>query len=255
MGTIKEELIEAIQQRKIIYIYYNGIDGKSNYGEGTISKGYRTIEPYLVGKTIAGNLAVRAWQQNGASDSFKKLISREYRPDHDAIPGWRLFYVDGITAILQTGRNFSKSGKNIRPHYNQNDKQMKKIIEFIDTTVSSPVKVSGFESLDEPDGVEITTTKDDVKRDKEKLKKVIINYYELVTKHRKKSPNEYFLVYDKSRGIIAVREKTKNKYKSEDVVGNLKDLFIKYNINKRPTKSFFNNQRKIFLDKLNKNKN
>lgn len=255
MSKIQDKLIEAIQQRKIIYIYYEGVDGKSNYGYDTISKGYRTIEPYLIGETTAGNIALRAWQQNGASDSFRKLLHREYRPDHDKLPGWRLFYLDGITAILPTGRNFSNSRYRTRPDYNQNDKQMRKIIEFIDINEKSPIKTKGLDSLTKSDGVEIDAKKGDIRKNTTELKKLIINYYELITKHRKKSPRDYYLVYSEKKGIIAVREKTMKKFDNENVIGNLKDLFIKYNKSNRPTRAFFDNQRSKFLKKMRKSKN
>src|SRR5690606_13173948 len=118
----RDDLIDAINNRKVVYIYYSGVEGKSNDGEGVITKGYRTIEPYLLGITHAGNLVVRAWQQSGASDSNKGL-NRVPRPDHDILPGWRLFYVDGITSLLLTGKHFSTNKNKIRPNYNPNDEQ------------------------------------------------------------------------------------------------------------------------------------
>ena len=66
------DIIDAIKNRDIIKIYYQG--------DNTVDRGYRTIEPHVLGRTItqtkseksesnAGNMVVRAWQQAGASDT------------------------------------------------------------------------------------------------------------------------------------------------------------------------------------------
>jgi len=257
----RDDLIDAINKRKVVYIYYSGVEGKSNDGEGVITKGYRTIEPYLLGITHAGNFVVRAWQQSGASDSNKGL-NRIPRPDHDILPGWRLFYVDGITSFLLTGKHFSTNKNKIRPNYNPNDEQMKEIILAIDPD-QPETEISGVDSLKKSDKFSDKLSKfdtqtkkfkdfyDDKKNKNQILKKKINDFYELVTKHRKKSPREYFLVY-KGDNIVAVTKKTADKLDKKEIIGNLKDLFIKYNPSNRPTKSFFNQQRELFRKSLEK---
>lgn len=258
----RKDLIDAIKNRKVIYIYYAGHDDKSNNGRGVVTKGFRTIEPYLIGVTKPGNLVLRAWQQNGASDS-NKGINRTPRPDHDILPGWRLFYVDGITSMLLTGKKFSTAKNKIRPKYNPDDKQMKEIIYAIDPEVGD-IEVDGLGSIEDSDeyidkmkvfdkqAKKFKNFYDDKKNRQKLFKKKINDFYELITKHRKKSPRDYYLVYNDNGNIVAVTEKRKNKYKDENVIGNLKDLFVKYNKFNRPTKAFFDRQREMFKKSLNK---
>ncbi len=254
----RNDLIDTIKDRKVIYIYYAGVEGKSADGAGVTLKGYRTIEPFLIGKSKAGNLVLRAWQQNGASDSHRG-ITRKPRPDHDILPGWRLFYVDGITSMLITGKHFKK----IRPNYNPDDKEMSDIIYAIDPDESN-INVDGLSSIKEPDKYSDKLSQfdkqskkfknfyDDKKNKKQIFKKKINDFYELVTKHRKKSPKDYYLVYNENGNIVAVTEKSKNKYDNDNVIGNLKELFVKYNDFKRPTKAFFDKQRELFKKSLEK---
>lgn len=258
----RDDLIDAIRNRKIVYIYYSGIEGKSNEGEGVIKPGYRTIEPYLLGITKAGNFVVRAWQQSGASDSNRGL-NRTPRPDHDILPGWRLFYVDGITSFLLTGKRFSTAKNKIRPNYNPNDKQMKEIIYAIDPE-QGDINTDGLDSVKDTDKYEDKLSSFDPqtkkfrkfyndKSNKQKIfKKKVNDFYELVTKHRKKSPRDYFLVYNDEGNILAVTEKRKEKYDDDQIIGNLKDLFVTYNDFKRPTKTFFDRQREKFVKDLYK---
>lgn len=255
------DLIDAIKNRKVIYIYYSGIDGKSANGKGVTLKGYRTIEPYLIGITTSGNLALRAWQQNGASDAHRGITRNPPRPDHDILAGWRLFYVDGITSMLLTGKNFNPK-KNLRPNYNSEDEQMKEIIYAINVD-DSDLEVDGIDSIKQNDKIsgEISTFDtqskkfrdfyDDKKNKRELLKKTVNDFYELVVKHRKKSPKDYHLI-NKDGNIIATLSKNINKYDKKSDLGNLKDLFIKFNRNERPSKAFFDRQRELFRKSLEK---
>lgn len=249
----KDDIIDSIQKQKVLYIYYAGDD--------TITKGYRTIEPYLLGVSTAGNVVVRAWQQAGASDS-NKGIKRPRRPDKDAIPGWRLFYLDGITSILPTGKIFSVEEGKIRPKYNPNDKQMKEIFIAVDPTKKDNLVISGQDSIVEPNSTQKSVSmfkdqsdkfKSDIgyKSKPENEKKNVIDLYELITKHKKKSPSSYFVV-NKDGQYYAVTKNGLNKFDNNDVLGNLKELFIKYSDNIKPSQSFFNQQRELFKNSLNK---
>jgi hypothetical protein len=107
----RSTVADAIQNKDVVYIYYNG--------DETINRGYRTIEPFVLGVSTAGNIVVRAWQQAGATDTG----NAPQRPN-DEIPGWRLFRLDGITSMNKTLRKFEGN----RPKYNPQDKQMTQII-------------------------------------------------------------------------------------------------------------------------------
>jgi len=113
---------DAISGHDVCFIYYAG--------DETINRGYRTIEPYVLGVSTAGNLVLRAWQQGGATDTG----NAPKRPN-DEIPGWRLFRVDGITSMAKTLRKFETDQPYLtshRPNYNPQDKQMTQIIIAIE---------------------------------------------------------------------------------------------------------------------------
>ena len=58
---------------------------KINYlGDNGVPKGERIIEPYLLGQTITGNPAIRAYQSSGVTQTEQ--------------PGWKIFLIDKITA-------------------------------------------------------------------------------------------------------------------------------------------------------------
>lgn len=249
----KNDIIEAIQNQSVIYIYYNGIDG-------VITKGYRTIEPYCFGVSTAGNVVVRAWQQAGASDSNKGL-KRPKRPGHDDIPGWRLFYFDGITSIMPTGKIFSSEQGKIRPNYNPNDKQMKEIFIAVEPMKRDDLVLKNQDNIGKSSSTEKEVSSFQNQADKFKgdigyrtnkeavEKKNIIDLYELVTKHKKKSPSKYYVI-NKDGKYYAVSEVGLNKFKDAENLGNLKDLFYKFSNVTKPSTAFFNQQRELFKKSL-----
>ena len=87
-------LCEAIQGRRVVSLWYDG--------------GMRECAPFAIGKTTAGNVAVRCWQLSGFSKSAEPM------------PGWRLFRVDGIKNLLVLDREFL----DFPPGYNPNDKKL-----------------------------------------------------------------------------------------------------------------------------------
>lgn len=249
----KNDIIEAIQNQSVIYIYYNGIDG-------VITKGYRTIEPYCFGVSTAGNVVVRAWQQAGASDSNKGL-KRPKRHGHDDIPGWRLFYFDGITSIMPTGKIFSSEQGKIRPNYNPNDKQMKEIFIAVEPMKRDDLVLKNQDNIGKSSSTEKEVSSFQNQADKFKgdigyrtnkeavEKKNIIDLYELVTKHKKKSPSKYYVI-NKDGKYYAVSEVGLNKFKDAENLGNLKDLFYKFSNVTKPSTAFFNQQRDLFKKSL-----
>ena len=86
------EIIDAINKKQMVKINYAG--------DGTISNGERTIEPYLIGKTTAGNLAVRAFETEGYTKTF--------------VPDWKIFLLDKITSWQILDQNFES-----RANYSQ----------------------------------------------------------------------------------------------------------------------------------------
>jgi hypothetical protein len=124
-GVNDKVIVDAINQHKFLYIYYKG--------ETTIETGYRTIRPFVLGVNTGGNLAVRAWQDKGRSDSLRadsprNRLHHEHEVDTDGVikPGWRLFLVDHITSAIPTGKRFIDAQGNVEipTGYKENDKDM-----------------------------------------------------------------------------------------------------------------------------------
>lgn len=148
----RETLLKAMADRKRISIYYD-----SPYG--TEDKGWRRIEPYSYGLNNSGNMVIRAFQINGASDT------PQGKPNDPLtkIPGWRMFRVDGIKNInFGGGDTFDEP----REGYNPNDKDMKVIYYSVSfDAVGNPndaLSDDDFDKLgDKTSGVDTVDTHDD----------------------------------------------------------------------------------------------
>lgn len=137
----RDNIVDAIKGKDVVFIYYAG--------DNTTNKGYRTIEPFVLGRSKAGNLVLRAWQQAGATDRGNNPTRK-----NDEIPGWRLFRVDGITSLVKTLRKFNTDPTYLatnRPHYNPKDSQMVEIITAIEPTPKGQEIISGNTSITKPD--------------------------------------------------------------------------------------------------------
>jgi len=226
--------VEAINNRKYLYIYYSGDD--------TIMTGYRIIKPYVIGATGAGNTVLRAWETEGNSDSFYGL-SRTRRKDHEyfysdgkEVPGWRLFRVDKITSVYPTGRSFRNEP--LPRLYNPNDKQMVGgIIASVEKT-QKRVDVKDKSKLDDPSVVKYKGGKD-----REVTKKDIEELYDLVRKVKKRRPSDYVVYYDENDDLNVVTEKTKHRVPEENIVGNLRELYLSMVQPKRPDDRFHKQKR------------
>ena len=230
----------AIENKRLIQIFYKGDD--------TVKAGYRTIEPYLLGVTNGttggNNLAVRAWQRAGDSDSASGIISnrwraRKTRHDRDDMPGWRLFRIDGIKQAIPLSASFAKNDI-FRPDYNPNDEGMKSIIIRINKGDTAPYDKYGDGSIDDPN---VTITQDGDLEDQawskfykepdgdvDKIKERITQFQKVIMKKRKEKLQNYVLMKDKKMGdykIVSQRAVTnnyRNKYPPDDIIGNMEQL-------------------------------
>lgn len=149
----REGLMQAMENRKRISIYYD-----SPYG--TEDKGWRRVEPYCYGLNKNDNMVLRAFQINGASDT------PDGKPNDPLtkMPGWRMFRIDGIKNInFGGGDTFDEP----RQGYNENDKDMKTIYR----SVSFNTATNDTDALDNNDyGVpnDKVDNTDTVKPDNEK---------------------------------------------------------------------------------------
>lgn len=88
-----DDLVLAINERRVVQFTYDGHQ--------------RVVEPFLLGTTTAGKLALRGYQTEGTSKSGK-------------VPGWHLFSLSKISALEVTQAKF----EGVRPLYNPGDKSM-----------------------------------------------------------------------------------------------------------------------------------
>lgn len=248
-----KRIVNAINNYQYIYIYYEG--------DETISKGYRTIRPMRLGllqsKTTDkdgnpipnhnGELALRAWQDKGDSDSFKWGDKKgRRRPEHEYWsdrPGWRLFFVDNISEVLPTGLRFvDKNGKvMIPPKYKETDKQIPTAIAYVSISQDKEMMVKGTDSLDQPDMVAQKVDKsafagqakrfqdffDVTKRGKNITKDNLQGLYDMIRLQKKKSPNNYLVVLDKYGNFRTIHISQKDKLPQKAIIGNLMTLYDK----------------------------
>ena len=88
-------LAKAIRGRKVVTFHYDG-------------RG-RTVEPHCYGISTAGNFVLRGYQTRGLEPGEPT--------------GWRLFKVNKIANIRDTGKVFRET----RPGYNPNDRGMSRV--------------------------------------------------------------------------------------------------------------------------------
>lgn len=267
-GVGDSTIVDAINDAKYLYIYYAGDD--------TTLKGYRTIRPFVLGTSTAGNKVLRAWQENGNSDSYAGLTGRK-RQDHEyhfdnkgkMKPGWRLFKVDAITSALPTGKKFSTEEGKIPPLYNPNDKQMTSIIAAIQIG-QSKLQTKGLDNVTEPD---VTNQKIDTsffdnqgskfkqffsaaKKSREATASEIEHLYGVNAQMRRKSPKNLIVVNNEKNDLVLKDVADNEKLPPESIVGNLHDLYQKLVL---PTKdvdvSFISKQKNSALQDANAKKN
>jgi hypothetical protein len=112
-----DDLQRAIKNLDVIVITYDGDEPGG--------KGYRTVYPVCLGRSLKGNMVLRAYEPEGVSHSVavgKKVL-----------PGWRLFRVDKTFTFQRTGEKFST----LPNDYNANgDKLMTQV--YINAKLPTP---------------------------------------------------------------------------------------------------------------------
>lgn len=252
-GIGENVIADAIEKHKIVYIYYAGDD--------TVMKGYRSIKPMTLGQTKKEGESyqlLRAWQEAGSTDSNKKYSDSKGRMK----PGWRLFRADKITSFLPTGKYFSVDEDKMPDGYNSNDSQMTNIVASIQINTGKPeTNVSGNvtqQKLAEPPSV-FSGQKEKFqyfskagKKQKEATKEEIEHLWAIAKTIKKKSPDKLIVIADENGDMILKDENLKNKFLPDSVVGNLKDLYLKY---VKPNQSVDNSFFKKAEDKIVKETN
>lgn len=103
-----DDLQRAIQNRDVIIITYDGDEPGG--------KGYRTVYPVCLGRSLRDNLVLRAYEPEGASHSV--AIGKKQ------LPGWRMFRVDKTFTFKRTGETFNTLPSDYNPN---GDKLMTKV--------------------------------------------------------------------------------------------------------------------------------
>ncbi len=93
--SVFNDVVFAIENRWVIRFNYDGCP--------------RVVEPYLLGETTKGTVALRGYQTEGTSRNGK-------------VPGWRLFQLSMIAAITVERYRFGGA----RPLYNPSDTAMRR---------------------------------------------------------------------------------------------------------------------------------
>lgn len=273
-------LRDAIENHKIIYIYYNG--------DEIMQKGYRTVRPFVLGShKESGNQVMRAWQDAGSSASYRNIPTNSrwghrHQKGHEYFdnpkgsgtqPGWRLFRVDKITSILPTGEKFDpREFFNVSGiDYNPDDKDINVQIA-IQKDVSPDTQIGGTDSITEPDktATKIPSSAFDkqapkfkqffnlAKKTRQATKDEIENLWDVVKRQRKKSPKNYTVVQNEKGDMVLVTNKAveRGDVPDESIVGNLNSLYDKLVLSKKPPEStdYYNKVEKDTIRDIKKRK-
>lgn len=227
-----KSIMNAIENHEWLYIFYRG--------DNTIETGYRTIRPFVLG-TVGkdNNLALRAWQDKGRSDSLRpdaprNRLHHEHETDTDGVtkPGWRLFLVDKITSAIPIGRKFNdNNGRVMIPTgYKEHDAQMNNIVAAISAAPEKEIqaKTSGETSAFKTQTSKFQSFYNANKNNRRISKGDVQNLYDVAKKVMKKSPNNYFVVINDKNEFSIKDIRQKNKYPPNSIVGDLSFLYDMY---------------------------
>lgn len=258
-GSIRD----AIEKRKIIYMYYTSTDDDENIS------GARTIKPMVYGRSTAGNEVVRAWQEAGGSWSDMNNPGGNKYPDAKGRmkPGWRLFRLDGITSFLPTGKYFSANDDKIPNGYNPEDSQMTDIWASVQPQSKEPPQITGLaspttanveknmvqmppKSLFATQAEKFKYFSDAAKKTREATKEEIETLYNLSKQIKKKAPSKMLVVQNEDGDMVLKDINIQDKLPEESIIGNLDNLYKKYVAAGKPKSSDFS--KKVFDDTVKK---
>jgi hypothetical protein len=253
-GVSDKTIVDAINNHEFLYIYY--------HGETTKETGYRTIRPFVLGTNTSGNLALRAWQDKGRSDSLRpdapriKRKGHEYDVDSDGVtkPAWRLFLVDNITSIVPIHKKFEDEKGNVQipPGYKENDADMtggivasvtggKQPMKNILPTVKS--KTPRWEKY-----------KNATKNNRQINKKDVTGLVDIAKKVYKKPITDFFVAIDNRNNYNLQDVRTKANFPQNAYVDDLINLYnrlvMKTPVNQAAQDQFAKNQKDTMVKGL-----
>jgi len=245
-GVSDKTIVDAINDHKFLYIYYKG--------ETTKETGYRTIRPFVLGVNTSGNLALRAWQDKGRSDSLRPDSPRnrrghEHEIDTDGVtkPGWRLFLVNNITSAVPTGKRFvDKNGEiEVPPGYKQNDADMTGGI--IASITGGKEAVSGVQPTVKPKVPRWEKYKNANKNNRKITKEDVIGLVDIAKRVMKKPITDFFVAIDDRNNFNLQDIRTKANFPQNAYIDDLPNLYnrlvMKTPVNKARQDQFAKNQK------------
>ena len=257
-GVSDKVIVDAINQHKFLYIYYKG--------ENTVETGYRTIRPFVLGVNTGGNLAVRAWQDKGRSDSLRadsprNRLHHEHEVDTDGVikPGWRLFLVNNITSAIPTGKRFIDAQGNVEipTGYKENDKDMTGGI-IASVTAGEKTPVSGMPTTKQK-MPRWDKYKDANKNNRQITKADVLGLNDIAKKVMKKPISDFFVAIDNKNNYNLQDIRTKGKFPQnayvDDLVNLNKNLVMKVAPSTAQTQEFPRKQKADMINSLVKKEN
>jgi hypothetical protein len=245
-GVSDKVIVDAINQHKFLYIYYKG--------ENTVETGYRTIRPFVLGVNTSGNLAVRAWQDKGRSDSLRSdsprnRLHHEHEVDTDGLtkPGWRLFLVNNITSAIPTGKRFIDAQGNVEipTGYKENDKDMTGGI-IASVTSGGKIPVGGIPTTRQK-AQRWEKYKDANKLNRKITKEDILGLVDIAKKVMKKPITDFFVAIDNKNNFNLQDIRTKLNFPQNAYVDDLSNLYNRFvmntPVNKAAQDQFAKNQK------------
>jgi len=217
----QKSIEDAINTNNIVYIYYQG--------DNTTDKGFRTIEPYALGKhTGTTNQLLRAYQQAGKTDTpHRKYVKGGPLANRG---GWRLFDVTGISQWMPVTGDKSKFVVK-RDEFRLNDKALKDI-SAQHSNIEIPMNVSsGESSIDQTNFTSTQNPSIDVENDEFQYKKMITFLFGKEKFSGKRNPANSSVVRNKNGELYnhhnrTLRQEIENgTINRNDVIGNLDELF------------------------------
>ena len=256
-GVSQDNIVKAIENHEWIYLYYNGDDKNKT--------GYRTIRPYVLGTSTAGNTVLRAWQDNPRNSwHFDNKPTRTDSQHHDywtdsegSKPGWRMFDVSKISKIYPIGKKFNDAnGLPMIPagYHEGGDKDMTSIIAYV-STKNEPDFDYRYDREFKGDkisrGDRDRAKWDSIRRGNKNARKItaddVTKLRDIASRVHKTSHGNYLVAIDDKKDFQLIQVKDKDRQNIPDIaiVGTLPQLYDSLvNTNKQQDDKFF-------YDKLN----
>jgi len=224
------DMAKYIQNHEYVYIYYTG--------DETNQKGYRTIRPYVLGVSTAGNKVIRAWQDNKKNSvTFDNRPTRtdslehDYWNDNEGVkPGWRMFSLDKISKAYPIGKKFNNPDGTVMipPKYNEGaDGGMSSIIAYVSSKNEPDFQPK--EVQPQQQAGEKRTKWDNFTRGNKNNRRIladdVIKLRDIASRVYKKKQGSFLVVINNNNEFDIIDVKDKDKVPENAIVGSLPNLY------------------------------